>query len=76
MRMNGAALAEANNDLKAMLAKKKQLEKKRKAADKFLNNVQTPFKIILSYVQIVSGFSFNFSIRFPPVFSSVMSVCE
>ncbi|GMI35260.1 hypothetical protein TeGR_g13189 [Tetraparma gracilis] len=57
-----------------MLAKKKQLEKKRKAADKFLNNVQTPFKIILSYVQIVSGFSFNFSIRFPPVFSSVMSV--
>jgi hypothetical protein len=70
------ALAEANNDLKAMLAKKKQLEKKRKAADKFLNNVQTPFKIILSYVQIVSGFSFNFSIRFPPVFSSVMSVCE
>ncbi|GMI40527.1 hypothetical protein TeGR_g4099, partial [Tetraparma gracilis] len=31
-------------------------------------------KIILSYVQIVSGFSFNFSIRFPPVFSSVMSV--
>jgi len=70
------ALAEANNDVKAILAKKKQLEKKRKAADKFLNNVQTPFKIILSYVQIVSGFSFNFSIRFPPLFSTVMSFCE
>jgi hypothetical protein len=70
------ALAEANKDVKAMLAKKKYLEKKRDAADKFLNNVQTPFKIILSYVQVVSGFSFNFSIRFPPIFSTVMSFCE
>ncbi|GMI38151.1 hypothetical protein TeGR_g7086, partial [Tetraparma gracilis] len=61
------------DDAKAALETKKQLEKKKKAADAFVNNVQTPFKILLSYAQIVSGFSFNFGIRFPPFYSSVMA---
>ena len=51
-----------------------KLNKKRKKANAFLNHVQTPFKILLSYAQIVSGFSFNFGIKFRPFFSSVMSV--
>lgn len=43
-------LEAAVDDAKAALATKKQLEKKKKAADAFLNNVQTPFKILLSCV--------------------------
>ena len=35
---------------------------------------QVPFKIIMSYALIVSGFSFNFGVRFPPIFSSVISL--
>ncbi|GMI31435.1 hypothetical protein TeGR_g2949 [Tetraparma gracilis] len=72
-RKSEDVLEAAMGDAKAALATKKQLEKKKKAADAFLNNVQTPFKILLSYAQIVSGFSFNFGIRFPKFFSSVMT---
>ena len=50
-------------DIKKALAKKKQLEKKAKTANTIRNNVQTISKILLSYAQIVSGFSFNFGIR-------------
>ncbi|GMI58414.1 hypothetical protein TeGR_g1540 [Tetraparma gracilis] len=72
-RKNEDVLEAAMGDAKAALATKKQLEKKKKAADAFLNNVQTPFKILLTYAQVVSGFSFNFGIRFPPFYSSVMT---
>jgi hypothetical protein len=51
-----------------------KLADKKSRVESFVSNVQTPFKILLSYAQIVSGFSFNFSIRFPPVFSGIVSV--
>jgi hypothetical protein len=50
-RKNEDVLEAAMGDAKAALVTKKQLEKKKKAADAFLNNVQTPFKILLSYVR-------------------------
>jgi len=50
-----------------------KFDKKRKKAHAFLNHIQTPFKILLSYAQIASGFSFNFGIHFPPFFTTVMS---
>ena len=49
-RKSEDVLEAAMGDAKAALATKKQLEKKKKAADAFLNNVQTPFKILLSCV--------------------------
>ncbi|GMH48343.1 hypothetical protein TrRE_jg8423 [Triparma retinervis] len=68
------ALESTADDVKRVLAKKKLLGKKVKAAQKFRQGVQTVSKILLSYVQIVSGFSFNFGIRFPDLFARVMSV--
>jgi hypothetical protein len=69
------ALESTAADAKQVLAKKELVEKKVEAAQAFRQSVQTVSKILLSYAQIVSGFSFNFGIRFPDIFTSVMSAC-
>jgi hypothetical protein len=72
---NVEALESTAADVKQVLAKKALLEKNIKTAQEFRQSVQTVSKILLSYVQIVSGFSFNFGMSFPDIFTSVMSVC-
>jgi len=65
-----AGLAAADDLKKAQAS----WEAKEKKAKKIRIAAQVPSKIFLSYAQIVGGFSFNFGIRFGPVFSAVARV--
>ena len=49
-----------------------QLSKKFEDASSIWEKVQPGFKIVLSYLQVVGGFSIACDIQFPPVFSSSM----
>jgi hypothetical protein len=63
-----------SNDLNRANELVQTAQRKKDVAWNALSKIKIPFKILMSYAQITSGFSFNFRIRFPLSFNSIMKV--
>jgi len=67
----GLAMSEQLSRARSLSASMKEKALRAKSA---VEKSKVPLKIMMSYFQITSGFSFNFGIKFPPVFSGWMSL--